>query len=64
MPCCASGQAKDMAMPTKRKTIVETMGTKREPPKNDSAFGSTILWYLLCSQATPMPTMMPPKTPI
>ena len=64
MPCCASGQTKYMAMPTKRKTIVETIGTKREPPKNDSAFGSTILWYLLCSQATPMPTMMPPKTPI
>ena len=34
----------------------------REPPKKESAFGNTILWYLLCSQATPSPTMMPPKS--
>ena len=40
------------------------IGTKREPPKNDSAFGKTILWNLLWRYATPIPTMMPPKTPI
>ena len=40
------------------------IGTNREPPKNESAFGSTILWKRLCSAATPRPTMIPPNTPI
>ena len=40
------------------------IGTNLEPPKNDSAFGSTILWNRLWSAATPRPTIIPPNTPI
>ena len=38
--------------------------TNLEPPKNDNAFGSAILWKRLWSAATPSPTMIPPNTPI
>lgn len=45
-------------------TSVEMIGTNREPPKKESALGSTILWKRLCSDATPSPTIIPPNTPI
>ena len=43
MPSCTGCQTKNIAMPTNVNTTVEMMGTKREPPKNDSAWGSWIL---------------------
>ena len=45
-------------------TSVEMIGTNLDPPKNDNAFGRTILWKRLCRAATPSPTIIPPNTPI
>ena len=43
MPVWTGCHTKNMAMPTKVNTTVEMMGTKRDPPKNESACGSWIL---------------------
>ena len=38
------------------------IGTNLVPPKKDNTCGSSILQNLLCSAATPSPTIIPPNT--
>ena len=43
IPFCTVGQIKYIKIPTKRYTTVDMIGTNLVPPKNDNAFGSSIL---------------------